>query len=62
MCSRTELAAGYQLSFSVYDEATVADWRGLNLRLANNIPNIDVLVLGIKQVKRNMYLHFQEAP
>ena len=38
------------LSFSIFDGASVAEWRGKDLRLADNIPNIDLLVLGIEKV------------
>lgn len=38
------------LAFSIFDGASVSEWRGKDLKLANRIPNIDLLVLGIEQV------------
>jgi hypothetical protein len=34
----------------MFDEASVADWRGRDLRQANRIPNIDLLLLAVRQV------------
>jgi len=48
--NRTELVDELgSLSFSIFDGASVAEWRGKDLRLADNIPNIDLLVLGIEK-------------
>ncbi len=44
---------GYQMSFSVFDEASVAEWKGVDLRLANEIPNMDVIVLAVKRVSEH---------
>ena len=41
---------GLQLSFDVFDEASVAEWRGKDLRQTSDIPNIDVIVLAVKRV------------
>ncbi len=41
---------GYQMSFSVFDEASVSEWKGVDLRLANEIPNMDLVVLAVKRV------------
>ena len=43
---------GYLLSFSVFDEASVTEWKGRDLKLANQIPNIDILVIAVKRVSR----------
>ena len=40
---------GYQISFSVFDEASVAEWKGSDLRLAKEIPNMDVMVLAVRK-------------
>ena len=48
---RTELVDELgSLSFSIFDGASVSEWKGKDLKLADNIPNIDLLVLGIEQV------------
>lgn len=47
--SRQESVAGYCVSFSVYDEASVSEWNGQDLRVAKTIPNIDVLVIAVKR-------------
>ena len=48
---RTELLDELgSLSFSIFDGASVSEWKGKDLRLADNIPNIDLLVLSIEQV------------
>ena len=49
---RTELLDELgSLSFSIFDGASVSEWKGKDLRLADNIPNIDLLVLSIEQVR-----------
>lgn len=40
-----------QVIFTFFDEANVADWKGRDLRQANSIPNIDLLLLTIRKVK-----------
>ena len=54
---RTELITdlGYQLSFSVFDEASATDeWTsGHDLRLAEEMPNVDVVILAVRQVRIN---------
>ena len=49
---RTELIKDLecQVAFNLFDEATVADWKGKDLKQANNIPNIDVLLLAVRKV------------
>ena len=49
---RSELVndLGYEVSFSMFDEASVADWRGRDLRQATSIPNIDLLLLSVRRV------------
>ena len=42
---------GYQLTFSYFDEASVSEWRGLDLRLASDLPNIDLVVLPVRKVR-----------
>ena len=42
---------GYQMTFSVFDEGEVSEWKGEDLRLANEIPNMDLVVLAIRKVK-----------
>ena len=51
--SRTELVGdlGYQLTFSYFDEASVSEWRGCDLRLACDLPNIDLIVLPVRKVR-----------
>ena len=39
------------LSFSMFDGDSVSKWKGKDLKLADNIPNIDLLVIGIEQVE-----------
>ena len=39
-----------QVILNFFDEANVADWKGRDLRQANRIPNIDVLLLVIRKV------------
>eukprot|EP00095_Tigriopus_kingsejongensis_P001752 snap_masked-scaffold183_size276960-processed-gene-0.6 protein:Tk01752 transcript:snap_masked-scaffold183_size276960-processed-gene-0.6-mRNA-1 annotation:"---NA---" len=48
---RTELIKdlGFQLSFGIFDEASVSQWKGCDLRLANEIPNMDLIVLPVRQ-------------
>jgi hypothetical protein len=50
---RTELVGdlGYQLTFSIFDEASVSEWKGRDLRLANELPNMDLIVLPVRQVR-----------
>ena len=50
---RTELIRDLdcQVIFTFFDEANVADWKGRDLRQANSIPNIDLLLLTIRKVK-----------
>ena len=50
---RTELVGdlGYQLTFSYFDEASVSEWRGCDLRLACDLPNIDLIVLPVRKVR-----------
>ena len=43
---------GYQLTFSYFDEASVSEWKGCDLRLAHDLPNIDLVVLPIRKVER----------
>lgn len=38
-----------QVIFTFFDEANVADWKGRDLRQANSIPNIDLLLLTIRK-------------
>ena len=47
--SRIERVVGYNISFTVFDEASVAEWKGQNLKVARKIPNIDVLVLVVER-------------
>ena len=42
---------GYQLTFSYFDEASVSEWRGCDLRLACDLPNIDLIVLPVRKVR-----------
>ena len=42
---------GYQLTFSYFDEASVSEWKGCDLRLAHDLPNIDLVVLPIRKVR-----------
>ena len=64
--SRTELVGdlGYQLTFSYFDEASVSEWKGCDLRLACDLPNIDLIVLPVRKVRnrlrRNMCLKFSQ--
>ena len=39
------------MSFSVFDEASVTEWKGQDLKLADQIPNIDILVIAVKRVR-----------
>jgi hypothetical protein len=41
---------GYQLSFNVFDEASVTEWKGRDLKPANQIPNIDIIIIAVKKV------------
>ncbi len=41
---------GYQMSFNVFDEASVKEWKGEDLRLAKEIPNMDLIVLTLRKV------------
>ena len=38
------------MAFHLFDEASVADWKGKDLKQANNIPNIDILLLAVRKV------------
>ena len=53
LLSRTELVGdlGYQLTFTYFDEASVSEWKGCDLRLAHDLPNIDLVVLPIRKVE-----------
>ena len=42
---------GYQLTFSYFDEASVSEWKGCDLRLAYDLPNVDLVVLPIRKVE-----------
>ena len=49
---RTEIVEELgDLSFSMFDGDSVSKWKGKDLKLADNIPNIDLLVIGIEQVE-----------
>lgn len=43
------------MAFNLFDEATVADWKGKDLKQANNIPNIDILLLAVRKVCKKKY-------
>ena len=43
---------GYQLTFSYFDEASVSEWRGCDLRLACDLPNIDLIVLPVRKARK----------
>ena len=62
--SRTELVQdlGYQLTFSVFDEASVAEWRGRDLRLANEIPKIDLIVVFVRKVFVVLLVYLSTVP
>lgn len=51
LAQRTEMIKDleYNISFNIYDEANVAQWRGRDLRQATYPPNIDILLLAIKK-------------
>ena len=38
---------GHNVSFAIFDEGSVAEWKGQNLKVAKKIPNIDVLVMAV---------------
>jgi len=40
---------GYKVKFNLLDEATLADWKGKDLRQAKSIPNIDILILAVRK-------------
>ena len=42
------------LVLNFFDEASVADWKGHDLRQAHRIPNIDVLLLAIRKVSNRV--------
>jgi hypothetical protein len=42
---------GFHLSFNVFDEASVTDWKGRNLKVANQIPDIDILIIAVQKVR-----------
>ena len=44
------------MAFSIFDGASVSGGRGL--KLANRIPNIDLLVIGIEQVRGSISFKF----
>ncbi len=46
----------YNISFNIYDEANVAQWKGRDLRQATYPPNIDILLLAIKKVSEYLTL------
>jgi hypothetical protein len=41
---------GYQLSFNVFDEASVTEWKGRDLKLADQIPDIDLIIIAVQKV------------
>ena len=47
---------GYEFSFNIFDEASVSEWRGRDLKLVNQIPNIDLLVIAVKKVQLSVGL------
>lgn len=49
---RTELVKDLdcQVAFNMFDEASLADWRGRDLREAHRIPNFDILVVAVRKV------------
>ena len=53
---------GYQLTFSYFDEASVSEWKGCDLRLAHDLPNIDLVVLPIRKVRvSGLYINFSNS-
>ena len=40
----------FEVAFKYIDEATVADWKGKDLKQAKHIPNIDILLLAVRKV------------
>ena len=40
----------FEMAFKYIDEATVADWKGKDLKQAKHIPNIDILLLAVRKV------------
>lgn len=40
---------GYSLTFSVFDEDSVSQWDGRDLREAKDLPNVDLVVVAVKQ-------------
>ena len=64
---RTELIKDLecQVSYNLFDEATIADWKGRDLRQTNSIPNIDILLLAIRKVSNffeiNIWQHFRRT-
>ena len=41
----------FEVAFKYIDEATVADWKGKDLKQAKHIPNIDILLLAVRKVR-----------
>ncbi|TRY61785.1 hypothetical protein TCAL_01456 [Tigriopus californicus] len=40
---------GFQVSFAVFDEASVSQWKGRDLQEAFDIPNMDLFLLAVRQ-------------
>ena len=53
---------GYKVKFNLLDEATLADWKGKDLRQAKSIPNIDILILAVRKVSKFTLLFYQAEP
>ena len=49
---------GYKVKFNLLDEATLADWKGKDLRQAKSIPNIDILILAVRKVSKLPAIEF----
>ena len=49
---------GYKVKFNLLDEATLADWKGKDLRQAKSIPNIDILILAVRKVSKLSAIEF----
>ena len=49
---------GYKVKFNLLDEATLADWKGKDLRQAKSIPNIDILILAVRKVSKFSAIEF----
>ena len=43
----------------MFDEASVTEWKGRDLRLANQIPDIDVLVIAVQKVNNRCQRTFR---